>query len=328
MLIQPCSVETVAITGATGYIGRHLVEALLQAGHVRIKILTRTTNKTLDQLGWMGRVDVCRGDLSDPASLSGFLEPGCILLHLVYLRDAPAEQNLALTHNLLDACRNANVQRLIHCSTADVVGRAAGDLITEEAPCRPLTDYARIKVAIEQTMCEAARAGMDVAILRPTAVFGPGGQNLRKLANDLASGKRIRNYLKACLFGRRRMNQVHVQNVVAALTFLTACPEHFAGDVFIISDDDSPANNYAEVERVLRQQLHLPPYVLPRLFLPAWVLGTLLRFLGKDNINPRRNYDPGKLLRMGLRRPVRFEDGLAQYAAWYAGQRDGKSSGL
>lgn len=328
MVAQKGSGRTIAITGATGYIGRHLVDALLQFGDTRIKILSRAPSDAIDRCGRQGRVEVCVGDLRDPFSLSGFLEPDCIVMHLVYLREAPAAENLTLTRNLLDACRSANVRRLIHCSTADVVGRAAGDLITEETPCQPLTDYARTKVAIEQAMSEAAHSEMDVAILRPTAVFGPGGQNLRKLADDLASGKRIRNYLKACLFGRRRMNQVHVQNVVAALIFIAARPEHFAGDVFIISDDDSPANNYVEVEWVLMQQLHLSPYVLPRLFLPTWMLSALLRFLGKDNINPRRNYDPGKLLRMGLQRPVRFEDGLAQYAAWYAGQRGGRLNGL
>lgn len=313
--------KLVAITGATGYIGRHLVPALLQRGATRIKVLSRSREQTGKALPLTDVIDVHTGDLRNPESLAGFLEPGCTVINLVYLRDASAAENIAVTRNLLQACRDAKVQRLIHCSTADVAGRAPGELITEDTPCQPLTDYARTKLAIEQLIKKAALDGLDVVILRPTAVFGPGSQNLKKLADDLSGGKRLRNYLKACLFGRRRMNQVHVANVVAAIVFLMERSECYTGEVFIVSDDDSPANNFMAVESVLMRHLQLPHYPIPPLPLPAFVLGMLLRLMGKDNINPRRNYASAKLRRLGFQAPMRFEDGLVEYAAWYAAQR-------
>lgn len=309
--------KDIVITGATGYIGRHLVQELIRQGGWRVKILSRTKGRAAE---FARDVEIVEGDLRAPESFRDFFEPGCVVVNLVYLREAGEAVNLTATRNLLEACQTAKVCRLIHCSTADVTGRAPGTQITEASHCQPLTEYARTKFAVEQAVLDAARAGLDAIILRPTAVFGPAGTNLRKLADDLALSGRWRNYLKSCLFGRRRMNQVHVRNVVAAIMFLAQRVENLSGEIFLVSDDESPANNFADVERVLMQSLHLSDYPLPRIALPTVLLRNLLRLLGKDNINPLRNFDSSKLQQLGFTKPICFEDGLVEYAAWYAAQ--------
>lgn len=308
--------KTIAITGASGYIGRHLVAELMRAGGWRIKVLSRTGQLDFDVANSASKLEVVKGDLQDKASLQGFFEAGCTVVNLVYLWKAGEAGNLAVTHNLLEACKAARIGRLIHCSTAAVVGRVPDNLITERTVCNPVTEYGITKLKIEEAVVSAARGHFDAAILRPTSVFGPEGDPLKKLAADLVSGSRFKNYLKSCLFDKRRMNLVHVSNVVAAISFLINRAENLQGEVFIVSDDDSPINNFSDVEIRLMQQFDIPSYRF-RLPMPLGLLGFLLARLGRNNVNPRCDYAPDKLLGLGFKRPVSFEAGLAEYATWY-----------
>ena len=315
--------KTVAITGASGYIGRHLVAALKGVEDIRIKVLSRSRPEDCPIEIRRPGIEIFQGDLCNLESLRGFLEPGCSVVNLVYLWEAGEQRNLAATTHLLDACRDANAGRLIHCSTAAVVGRTRDDLVTENTPCRPVTDYGITKLKVEHAVLEAARTGLDAAILRPTSVFGPGGAPLKKLADDLAQGSRFRNYLKSCLFGERQMNLVHVTNVVAAIVFLLERTESLGGQVYIVSDDDSPSNKFADVERVLMREFGVPYYRSPRVQVPLGVLQSLLHCLGRNNTNPRCRYRSAHLAALGFRSPVRFDTALTDYARWYrAGRLD------
>jgi nucleoside-diphosphate-sugar epimerase len=309
--------NTIAIVGASGYIGRHLVSELARVGHYRIKILTRQKATDLADAAWPSNVEVIYGDLEDPESLSRLLEPDITVVNLVYLWNVGELKNLAITSALLEACKIGRVKRLIHCSTAAVVGRVPNDEVVENTDCRPITEYGITKLKIEQLIVSTALGHFDAVILRPTGVFGPGGEPLRKLANDLVNGSRLRNYFKSCLFGRRRMNLVHIANVVAAIQFLVQRSEHIDGEIYIVSDDDEASNNFADIEQFLMRTLDCANYALPRISLPLGVLSLLLRCLGRNNINPRCNYIQGKLQSLGFNSPVAFEDGLAEYAAWY-----------
>ena len=309
--------NTIAIVGASGYIGRHLVAELARSGDNRVKVLTRKHLSGLPPTEWPSNVEVVKGDIHDESSLHRLLEPDCTFVNLVYLWDGGELANLAVTRNLLKACKAMHVKRLIHCSTAAVVGRAPGDHITETTECRPITEYGVTKLKIEQEIIRASNGIFDAVILRPTGVFGPGGEPLKKLANDLVGGSHLRNYLKSCLFGERRMNLVHIGNVVAAILFLIRPPEHIDGGIFIVSDDETSGNNFVDVERFLMRSLHCTSYPFFRIPLPLAVLRLLLSALGRNNINPRCNYSQEKLEGIGFRSPMVFEDGLSEYADWY-----------
>ena len=144
----------------------------------------------------------------------------------------------------------------------------------------------------------------ELAILRPTAVFGRGGKNLLKLAHDLTRGSRILNYLKSSLFNYRKMNLVYIDNVVAAL-------------VFIISDDEFLTNNYRDIEKCLLQRFGYKDYFIPPIPLPLFVLNLMLRAMGKSNFNSGRVYECKKLLNAGFKKPVLFDEGLLRFADWY-----------
>lgn len=306
--------KTIAITGASGYVGRQLISALLREGSFRVKVLTRTG--TADGLA-PGGVELVKGDLLSPASLQGFLEPGCIVVNLVYLWDAGEAANMAAMRHLVEECKTAGISRLVHVSTAAVAGRVEENLLDEATVCEPTSEYGITKLMVEGLLRDESRGGFDLVMLRPTAVFGPGAEPLSKLAKDLLSGRRLRNYLKSSLFGQRRMNLVHIDNVVAAIVFVADHAKAFSGEVFIVSDDDAVANNFRDVESALMRGFGLADYPLPRLHLPLGVLRALLLLLGRNNINPRCNYSGQKLQGLGFHRPMSFEAGLAGYIVFY-----------
>ena len=249
--------KTIAITGASGFIGKHLVAQLLREGGYAVRVLSRNRQRDLGEGRFGKEVEVFEGDINDPHTFGGFLVPGCTVINLVYLLDAGEERNRACTSNLLDACKEAGVSRLIHCSTAAVAGRVADDLVDEKTRSQPVTDYGLTKLKIEQDIIDASKGAFEAIVLRPTAVFGISGEPLKKLAADLGRGNRWKNYLKSCLFGRRRMNLVHVANVVAAFVFLISNTRRLEGEIFIVSDDDDPRNNFVDVEEFLMDSRRL-----------------------------------------------------------------------
>jgi nucleoside-diphosphate-sugar epimerase len=308
--------NTIAITGASGYIGRHLVAGLAESGTYRLRLLSRNGHIETDAAAT--NATVVRGDLLNAEAVRDLVEPADSVIHLAYLWEGGEEGNMTATRNLITACSaSAATRRLLHCSTAMVAGRTDADRISEDTTCEPVSQYGAVKLRIEQAVASACSSALDVGILRPTAVFGPGGKNLAKLAAGVARGNRAANYLRSSLFGYRRMNLVHIDNVVAALIFLLQYPERLNGQAFIVSDADDPANNFRDVEKVLMHEMGRPAYPAPPLPLPAGLLQLLLSGLGRDNTNPRADYYPGKLQALGFERSVKLEQGLRQYARWY-----------
>jgi nucleoside-diphosphate-sugar epimerase len=309
--------KNIAILGASGYIGTRLVTQLAHRGDCAIRVLTRDKRRDLAG-GWCpAGVELIEGDVGDAASLRALLVPGCVVINLVYLWDAGEDANLMMIRCLLAACHDLKVARLIHCSTAGVMGRVSGNDVDEEDQSLPVDDYGTTKLRIEETIMRSAQGYFESVIVRPTSVFGIDGEPLKKLASDLAFGKPWKNYLRSCLFGNRRMNLVSVANVTAALDFLAHHAGPFDGSVFIVSDDDDAQNNFADVERFLINALGVKGHALPRLPLPLVLIKGMLLCLGRNNINPLRNFSQDKLRRLGFKPPVRFLDGLAEYAEWY-----------
>ena len=94
------SLSTVAITGASGYIGKFLVAELQRLNVGRIKVLSRY-RKGIVSTSFSSCVEIIEGDLCDPESIRGFLEPGCTVVNLAYLFGASEDVNLSQTINCL-----------------------------------------------------------------------------------------------------------------------------------------------------------------------------------------------------------------------------------
>lgn len=240
-------------------------------------------------------------DLLAAASLDAVLSPGDVVCNLAYMSAAGEAANATLVANIIEACVRTHAARLVHCSTAVVAGAVTQSRVLESSPCVPSTSYERTKWLLEQQVVNAVARGLDTGILRPTAIIGPGGQNLVKLARSLRGGSRIVNYLRASLFGKRPMHLVPVRNVAEALLHLATLPDRLNGNIYHVSSDDDPENNFATVEKVLSQALGVRPRGLPLLPVPAQVLSLLLGLAGRSETDSARIYDSRKLHAAGFK---------------------------
>lgn len=303
------------IIGGSGFIGRRLLAVLAERAEPRLRALVHRQGLTVAP---GDRIEAVEGDLLDPPTLEGLLEPGCVVVNLSFLSSRSRSENLAAMENLAAACIRGGARRLVHCSTAVVAGNTGPGLVDEQTPCRPVSEYERTKLEIEELLRSRARSNFEVSILRPTAVFGPGGRNLRRLADGLCRGSVLKRYLKSCLFNRRSVNLVCLDNVVAALIFLAgARGEETDGQVFIVSDDDSPLNNYRDVELMLRETLGKALHRIPAIPMPPVILRTLLRLAGRPTADPEVRYSCARLSALGFKRPYSLREGIEQFAEWY-----------
>jgi nucleoside-diphosphate-sugar epimerase len=310
--------QVVAITGASGFIGQHLIGLLAQNPNIQTRVLVHRCS-AIDAFNFPN-VDKIEGDLMVPSSLGNLLKPGCTLVNLAYLASQSRQDNLVAMRNLADVCVKAQIQRLVHCSTAMVVGEVPDDEINEGTRCAPKSDYEVVKLDIESLLLEKAHNYFDIAILRPTAVFGPGGKNLLKLADDILQGNRAINYLKSCLYGYRKMNLVSIENVVSALMYLTTKTQPFNEEIFFISDDENINNNYRYIENFLMEKFRCKGYPIPRIPIPQSILSVCLRLAGRTNTNSQRVYRSSKIRDAGFQESVTFEVGLDLFSNWYQKQ--------
>jgi nucleoside-diphosphate-sugar epimerase len=298
--------DVVAVTGAAGFIGRALIAELAGQPEVTVRALQHRRGISIDG------VEAVPGDIRDPSALRTLLTPGCRVVDLVPSSGSPADVRREMAA-FARVCLEAGVARVVHGSTAVVVGRSSSPRIDERSPCAPRTAYERAKLAAEDALEQTLDGRCPLLILRPTAVFGPGGRNLAKLMSALTSGRRAVNHLRSSVFGRRRSHLVPLQSVVAALHFLLRLPGP-ATERFIVSRDDAAANNFRDVETILMDALGIDAYRTPRLPIPAAGLSLALRLRGRSVIDPNQVFDDGRIRRAGFEHPVGFEEALRLYA--------------
>jgi NAD dependent epimerase/dehydratase len=200
--------KKVLITGADGFIGSHLTEALVRAGHdVRAFVLYNSFNSW----GWLdqcsadvkGRFDVFAGDIRDPHGVKEAMK-GCDgVLHLAALIAIPysyhspdtyVDTNVKGTLNVLQAARDLSVRRVIHTSTSEVYGTARFVPITEQHPLQGQSPYSATKIAADQLAYSFYSSfGLPVVIARPFNTYGP-RQSARAviptIITQIANGRR------------------------------------------------------------------------------------------------------------------------------------------
>ena len=174
------------VTGATGFVGSHLVRLLIEAGH-SVRILYRSAGKlaALDGLAF----ERVQADLDDAEALKRACDGCQLVFHLAakvdYWKDNDKDTlwriNVDGTRNVLTAAKAAAVQRVIFTSSASTIGiRPGTELADESEPFNlppPRFWYAWSKVKAEEVAARFVADGLDVVILNPTVIIGPGDLN-------------------------------------------------------------------------------------------------------------------------------------------------------
>ena len=175
-----------AVTGAGGFIGSHLVEALLAQGHaVRALVHYNALGSVghLAHLTGAAGLEIVNGDVQDARCMRTLVEGCSVVFHLAALIGIPysyvapqayVNVNISGTLNLLETCRDAGVARMIHTSTSEVYGTAQRVPIDEGHPLRGQSPYSASKIAADK-LAEAYHCsfGLPVVTARPFNTFGP-----------------------------------------------------------------------------------------------------------------------------------------------------------
>lgn len=173
------------VTGAGGFIGSHLVEALLEQGWPTLALLRYVScdcSNFLSNRSGSTNLTIARGDVRDADFLRSQIRAGDVVFHLAalisipYSYEAPrdcVETNVIGTQNVLEACRHANIQRLIHASTSEVYGTAQYIPIDEKHPIQTQSPYAATKHAADKLVQSYGLSfGLPAVTIRPFNTFG------------------------------------------------------------------------------------------------------------------------------------------------------------
>jgi NAD dependent epimerase/dehydratase len=201
--------KNVLVTGADGFIGSHLTEALVRQGYnVRAFIYYNSFNSW----GWLehcsddvkGKFEVFPGDVRDPYGVKEAMKGCDAVLHLAALVAIPfsyhspdtyVDTNIKGTLNVLQAGRELGVSRIIHTSTSEVYGTAQFVPITEEHPLRGQSPYSATKIAADQ-LANAFYSSFELPVvtIRPFNTYGP-RQSARAviptIITQIANGERL-----------------------------------------------------------------------------------------------------------------------------------------
>jgi nucleoside-diphosphate-sugar epimerase len=322
---------TVLVTGATGFIGGHLVDLLLGRNEP-VRVLARPA----EDLGRLVRadVDVCHGGLTDRSSLAAAVRGVDRIIHCA-ARTGPwgaeteyTEVNVVGTQALLEASLEARVTRFVHVSSITVHGANVKGTADETAALNPGPDpYSRTKAEAERMLRRTIESsGAPVTIVRPGVVYGPRDMvSFARFAQLIEHGR-----MPIIGSGHNHVPLIHVSDVARGLAMAAEAP-HAAGRAYLLVNDQPVTQ--LEYFAAIADELGVPR---PRLHVPyvaALALGVTSEAVG--HVFGMR--DPPPVMRFGIRQiagenrflgerahaelgfapKVRLRDGVRQAVAWY-----------
>lgn len=278
----------ILITGGTGLVGSHLIEDLITAGvpagSIRALVRPQRDTAFLRAQG----VELCYGDVTDPDSLRTAVAGIQTVFHCAAAVDEKRRElfwqvNYQGTLNLLQEAQRAGVQRFVHVSTIGVYGLLQTWPATEEHPKNPLRPYAVAKLAAEEKLWEYHRAGLNVVVLRPTAIVGERDRTITKRLVQLAR----RRFVPLIGSGQSHVSFVYVKDLTQAM-ILAGQSEQAVGQAYNVQGFAAPIRQVLEffIEAV-GSRARLIPIPYSAAYIGALLLDGLLT-LTRPNDHPLR----------------------------------------
>jgi len=323
--------STVLITGATGFVGAHVVSRLAEH-ELRIRALVRKTSdvRLLEQAG----AELATGSMTDPESLRRAVQDASVVVHLAALTSARSTAeyhrvNEEGTRDLVRAAVDADPRprRFVYLSSLAAAGPSIdGEPVRPGDVPRPLTAYGRSKLGAE-IACRQAAGDIEVCILRAPAVYGPGDREMFRFFRMARFG------VVPVPAGPSRMLQfVHVGDLAGAIVRAVLAPA--AGGLFHIAEPKAyEAREFAHlVGEAVGRTIGIVTVPASVLKLVASANQAASRLLGRNSVFNRDKADellaPGWLCETGTARTILgFEAetplprGLHETARWYERNR-------
>ena len=317
------------VTGASGFIGPHLVKRIISEGHF-CRCLVREPQK----LEWApsDQLEIVKGDVTRPETLQGIADGIDRVLHLATLghmnnfKVAPEmfqAVNVEGTRNIMNAALAAGVERVVHCSSVAAMGICADNPATEESACNPHHPYGKSKLKAEEVVRAYAARGLAACILRFSMVYGPGDwRDMLKLTRMAKKG------LFPRVGSRPKLTAlIHVRDAVEAI--LLAAEKGGGGETYLITNPRSEP--FDRLRSLILEGLGI---WRPTLFVPeslalglATLAESISKRLGKMPPVTRKNIESTLADRvfsiekaqreLGFRPTMDPTDGIRETARWY-----------
>jgi nucleoside-diphosphate-sugar epimerase len=320
---------TIAITGATGFLGSALTIELVK-GQQSVRILARDEEKARQQFG--DAVTIIQGDITDEARVRQVVDGADIVYHVagrLYHPSVPAElyyqTHVQGTMNLLNVCQGqGQLQRIVYVSTTGVHGVTGDAPATEDAPFAPTNPYEATKLEGEQLASKAYQEqGLPVSVVRPGLVYGPGDLHLLGFFASIKKG-----LFRVIDGGKALLHPVYIDDMVSALLLAAEHPRAI-GHIYSIAGDHP-----VTIRELASAIAHAQGKELPAGSIPLWLANlasdifamvpgmqgerapltrSRVKFLTNSRI-----YDISRAKsELGYKPEVELEEGMKRTAAWY-----------
>ena len=320
------------MTGATGFIGSHLVELLLKKKYA-VRILLRRSSDTV----WLEGLNVERvyGDLFDDEALRRAVEGVDYVYHSAGVTKAKKKEdyfrgNALGTKNILEAVRrhNPGVRRFVYISSQTAVGPSPTRTpITEDVAPHPITTYGESKWKAEEE-CRAFSSQIALTLVRPPAVYGPRDKDVYEFFSTMTKG------LQPMVgMSEKYVSLIHVRDLVRGFV-MAAESEKAKGETYFISSTD--IYGWKEVGEVTRKvigrmavRLRIPEFgvyivaTFAELFSLFSSKPALINYeKARDMVQDFWTCDSAKAKRdFGYEQKISLEEGIQDTIDWYRKQK-------
>lgn len=311
----------ILIIGATGFIGRRLMERLLTKGHI-ISCLVRKTSNT-DFLRAAG-VFLETGDITDAESVNRIFQKARpqAVFHAAALVSESDENmlfktNVEGTRNICRACLECNVKKLIYLSSVAVISGNPHVPLTDDLPYSASCTYGKAKMEAERVTMEFREKGLKVAIMRPCMVYGEGEPHLLGKILEMVKVRRLPVLNVPGMDSQ--LHIVYVGNVVDALELAFEKDESLNGTFMVADKEVITIRKFVEI--LYDSLTGTKPFIVPR-----WASEILLLipvFKKKaDRIFKHRVYDITRAAELlGYSPKVSTKEGLRRAVKWWMAEK-------
>jgi len=320
----------ILVTGASGFIGSHLVEELLKKKE-KIRVLVRGDLGNLKELKEkLKKIEIVKGDLLNKEDIENATKDVEKIYHLAAIskpmnipKQVYYDANVKGIKNLLEACKKNKVKKFVHVSSMSVFGFSRDDKpLSEESGKLPVSDYGESKKLGEEFVLDFCKKNkIKCVIVRPPMVFGPRDSQFLKLFRLINTG--VFPLLKA---GKAKFEFCYVKNLVNGILLADETGKNL--DDYNINDGQTYTIKEVFSEIAKQENKSLFPFSIPVFLVRVagflfeiffglfgkkapFNSGTAL-WMSKDNV-----MDTSKIKRLGYKRKISLQESIKETLNWY-----------